>query len=102
MPLEKLSQVSLQISREGDFSFHGNCSEYEVVSIIEAWKQASLVQRRHKNVAYTLGIAANLARRFSWMAPVAVLLMFLAIGAKRCSPPEYTHPTQVEHWQYDG
>lgn len=95
--------VSLTITKDGDLTFTGQCSEYEITNILEIWQKTQLAKRRHDKVISALVYWANWLGRFSSLLPLVLVLLVVVLGFKQCqsTPPQPIHPTQqYGGWQY--
>ncbi|EKU98133.1 hypothetical protein Lepto7375DRAFT_7394 [Leptolyngbya sp. PCC 7375] len=91
--------VSFSITKEGDFTFSGNVSEYEVTAMIEAWRQV----QSQRSIALKSGELMNgvvrFFGRFSGLFPLVLLLWFGVFVVQQCSAPQ---PTLTQPYQQRG
>lgn len=93
------SKVNLHISSDGDFTFQGHLSEYEVPVIIEAWQQAQRTKIKAEKSAQAPAWFIETFGRFSGLFPLVMALIFFVAIIEQCSStPSPQVQQQQEGW----
>lgn len=92
--------VNLSITREGDFTFSGHVSEYDVALILDAWRSANQIQQQSLKTASTVQWWVEFLGRFSGLFPLVILVMFLSFVFSQCNRPQPTlhQPVYQQGW----
>lgn len=92
--------VSLTITKNGDFTYHGPLGEYEAVAIMEAYRDMSKVQRNHLKMVMLTNWFIDFFGRFSGLFPLVLLLMISSLVLRQCSNTPVHQPQNHQEYRY--
>lgn len=78
-------EVSLTITSNGDFTFSGQVSDYEVTAMLETWKDISSNKHRQLKTIDRYEQGKRFFGRFAGLFPLVALTLLGMVVVKQCS-----------------